>query len=140
MNTTPTGIDNVAAILGLIILVVSLLTLLGMGALMAIGAVFTRRPLVTSWTPDQEQTFAPYEQRGSSANAQAWAFSLIGAGIVSVIALVLYFGVEPAKSDMTKGMNMSNLTKKRAAPAAKPAEAAPAEAPKPDAPAAPDSK
>jgi len=149
MNVTPTGIDTIAAVLALIILVVSLLTLLGMGALMAIGAVFSHRPLVTSWPPEQEHTFSSFERRGSAANSQAWVFSLIGAAIVTFVAAGIYFGVTPEKKDLGKDMNMSNLTKKRpaaprpdSAPATAPAEApkadpaAPAEAPKTD-PAAP---
>jgi hypothetical protein len=134
MHVTTTGLDTIGALLGLIILVVSLLTLLGMGALMAIGAVFSHRPLVTSWPADQEQSFTPYERRGSAANAQAWTFSLIGAGLVTVLAAGVYLGVAPDERDMGKDMNMSNLTKKRPPPPAKPV-AAPAEAPRPEAPA-----
>jgi len=133
MNTTPTGIDNVAAVLALIILVVSMLTLLGMGALMAIGAIFSQRPLVTSWSPDQEQSFAPFERRGVAANAQAWMFSLIGAAVVAIVATGIYFGVTPDLRDISKDMNMSNLTKRRPDAAKAPAAAPKAEAPKPEA-------
>ena len=130
MHVTPTGIDNIAAILGIIIAVVSLLTLLGMGGLMAAGAVFSRRPLVTSWANEQEHAFTPFEERGASANSAAWTASLIGAGIVSLIALGVYFGVKPEQKDLGKDMNMSNLTKKQAVAAPKPdaAKAEPAAA------------
>jgi len=139
MNSTPpTDLDFIAAIIVLIILVISALTLFGMGILMALGAVFSNRPLVTSWPADQEHTFAAYERRGAISNSQAWAVSLIGAILLTVTATGIYFGVAPDRKDIAKDMNMSNLTKKRspAAVAPKPDPAAPAEAPKPD-PAAP---
>lgn len=130
----PTELDYVASILVLIILVVSALTLFGMGILMAVNAIASKRPLVTSWPPDQESTFATYEHRGSSAGAQAWILSILGAVGLLVFATGVYFGVAPDRRDIAKDMNMSNLTKRRPAP--KPVEAAPpAEAPKPDMPA-----
>jgi hypothetical protein len=143
MNTAPTDLDFVAAVIVFLIISVSVLTLLGMGILMAVGAVFSNRPLVTSWPVDQEHAFATYERRGSMSNSQAWVFSLVGAVALMIFATGVYFGVTPDRKDITKDMNMSNLTKKRgaAAPAPKPDSAPPAEAPKPDttapAPAAP---
>jgi len=144
MNGPPTALDSFAAIIMLIILVISGFTLLGTGILMAIGAMFTKRPLVTSWPSDQEQTFAPFERRGAGASAMAWVFSIAGAVLITFLAVGIYFGVAPERHDIGKDMNMSNLTKKRvpaAAPSPAPAEpakpdgAAPAEAPKPEAPA-----
>jgi len=139
MSTATTSMDFVAAILVFIILTVSILTLFGMGILMAVGAVFSNRPLVTSWTPDKEASFATYERRGSMSNSQAWLISLGGAVVITVFAIGVYFGVSPERKDVTKDMNMSNLTKKHAAPAPKPdpaaPAAAPAEAPKADTPA-----
>jgi hypothetical protein len=141
MNVTLTGLDYVAAILGLIILVASALTLFGMGILMAAGAIFSKRPLVTSWPSDQEHSFQSFEQRGTSASSQAWVLSIIGAIALTVFATGVYFGVAPDQRDITKDMNMSNLTKKRPAPKAVEApppapkvETAPAEAPAPAAP------
>jgi hypothetical protein len=142
MNSAPTDLEYFAAIIVLIIMVVSALTLFGMGILMAIGAVSSSRPLVTSWPSDQEHTFSPFERRGSSSNSMAWAVSLVGAAGVLVFAIGVYFGVAPDKTNIAKDMNMSNLTKRRpAAPAPKaeaapkPDSTAPAEAPKPPAPA-----
>jgi hypothetical protein len=123
----------------------SILTLLGMGAMMAINAVFSNRPLVTSWPVDQEHAFQPFERHTSASSSRAWLFGLLGAAIVTVAAVGIYFGVPPEHKDMTKGMNMSNLTKKselpkkpeanpEAKPEAKtdaPKAEAPAEAPKP---------
>ena len=133
MNATPTDLDYVAAILVLIILVASALTLFGMGILMAVGAIFSKRPLVTSWPSDQEHSFATFEHRGTMSSSQAWVLSIVGAVALTIFATGVYFGVAPDKRDMSKDMNMSNLTKKRPAP--KVVEPAPAEAPKPDAPA-----
>src|SRR5262245_48169952 len=95
MNGTPTGIDSLGAIIALIIAVVSGFTLLGTGVLMAIGAVFSKRPLVTSWPNEQEHSFAPFEQRSASASASAWVFGIAGAALVTVLAVGLYFGVAP---------------------------------------------
>ncbi|HEY0987827.1 MAG TPA: hypothetical protein VGD80_12275 [Kofleriaceae bacterium] len=133
MNATPTDLDYVAAILVLIILVASALTLFGMGILMAVGAIFSKRPLVTSWPSDQEHSFATFEHRGTMSSSQAWVLSIVGAVALTIFATGVYFGVAPDKRDMSKDMNMSNLTKKRPAP--KVVEPAPAEAPKPDTPA-----
>jgi|GEM_PF-1518006 len=135
MNTATTGLDTLAALVCVIVLGISLLTLFGMGILMAINAIFSTRPLVTSWPNEQEHSFDPYERRGTASNSQAWVISLVGATVVTVVAAGIYFGVTPERRDVTKDMNMSNLTKKRpAAPAPKPdapaaAPAAPAEAP-----------
>jgi hypothetical protein len=145
MTATPTALDSFAAILILIILVISGFTLLGTGLLMAIGAVFSSRPLVTSWPADQEHTFGAFERRSSSASASAWVLSIAGAVLLTFLAVGVYFGVAPEKSNIARDMNMSNLTKRRVAPpaakseTAAPAEApsAPAEAPKAEAPAAP---
>jgi hypothetical protein len=133
MTVTPTALDSFAAILILIILVISGFTLLGTGLLMAIGAVFSSRPLVTSWPVEQEHTFAAFERRSASAGATAWVLSIAGAVLLTFLATGIYFGVAPEKSNIAKDMNMSNLTKKRVvAPASKSDTAAPAEAAKPD--------
>ena len=142
MNSAPTDLDTIASILVVIILLGSGLTLFGMGVLMGIGAVFSHRPLVTSWPNEQEYAFEAYERRGSASNSQAWGFSLAGAVVLLLFATGVYFGVTPDKKDIAKDMNMSNLTKKRSPAAPKPDQApakseaaAPDEAPKPDTPA-----
>jgi hypothetical protein len=58
----------------------------------------------------------------------SWVVGLASAGLFLAVALVIYIKVPPEQKDMTKGMNMSNLTKKKE-PAPKPPTPAPAEAP-----------
>jgi hypothetical protein len=135
MTATPTALDSFAAILILIILVISGFTLLGTGLLMAIGAVFSNRPLVTSWPADQEHTFGAFERRSARASASAWVLSIAGAVLLTFLAAGVYFGVSPEKREFGKDMNMSNLTKKRVPPPAAKPDTAPAEAPKSDTPA-----
>lgn len=79
----------------------------------------------SSWPREQEATFQVYEQRNAESSAKAWTFGGIIAGVIFVFAVGVYFGVDPVHQDMTKDMNMSNLTKKDAdkkpeAPAADP--------------------
>lgn len=127
MNVTPTALDSFAAILVLVILVISGFTLLGTGLLMAIGAVFSNRPLVTSWPSEQEHAFGSFERRSQSASATAWALSIAGGLLLTVLAVGVYFAVPPERHDIGKDMNLSNLTKRHdAAPAPKADGAAPA--------------
>ena len=98
----------------------------------------------SSWPRDQEQTFVVYEQRAAESQKKAFMGGLVAGIAFLVLALGIYAGVEPDKRDMTKGMNMDNLTKKakkspsaEAAPTPAPAAAPAAEAPKAEAPAEP---
>jgi pyruvate/2-oxoglutarate dehydrogenase complex dihydrolipoamide acyltransferase (E2) component len=91
----------------------------------------------SSWPRDQEQSFVVYEQRAQESSRKAFTIGGIVAGVWFVLLVGIYFGVAPEHKDMTKGMNMDNLTKKSKkssaeAPAPTPApkaEAKPAEAP-----------
>lgn len=110
----------------------------------------------SSWPRDQEQAFAVYEERAAQSQSKAITISAIVSIAFLVLSIGIYAGVEPDKKDISKDMNMSNLTKKSAAPAPapKPTPAvdptpapptpAPAEAPaddkKPADPAAPATK
>ncbi len=67
----------------------------------------------SSWSREQEATFVVYEQRNSESQKKAWTISIVTASIFFVAALGIFMGVEPEHKDMTKGMNMSNLTKKK---------------------------
>jgi hypothetical protein len=138
---TPTGLDFLAAVIVVIIISLSLLVLIGMGVMMAVGAVFSSRPLVTSWPDHEQHSFATFERRSTASNSQAWTVGLISGLVVLFLVNGIYFFVTPDKKNITKDMNMSNLTKKRPAAVAPKTDAAPkpdapAEAPKADAPAA----
>lgn len=86
----------------------------------------------SSWPREQEQTFVVYEQRAAESQKKAFMIGAITAAAVFVIALGIYAGVEPDHKDLSKDMNMSNLTKKDTKKAAAPA---PDKAPAPTAPA-----
>jgi len=91
----------------------------------------------SSWPRDQEQMFVVYEQRASESGKKAMTLGVIIGAVFFVIMVGIYAGVAPDKHDITKDMNMSNLTKKtkkaEPAPAPTPAPAA-APAPAPEAP------
>lgn len=92
----------------------------------------------SSWPRDQEQSFVVYEQRATESSKKAVTFGAIAGVIFLMLMVGIYAGVEPDKRDITKDMNMSNLTKKSRkveapAPAPTPAPAA-APAPAPEAP------
>ncbi|HEY4241500.1 MAG TPA: hypothetical protein VGM88_16880 [Kofleriaceae bacterium] len=90
----------------------------------------------SSWPRDQEQAFVPFEQATAANSAAARNAALVAGVIGFLIVIGIFFGVEPDKKDLTKGMDMSNLTKKgQAAAAAAPAVPAPAPAAAPAAPA-----
>jgi hypothetical protein len=91
----------------------------------------------SSWPRDQEQTFVVYEQRTQETAKKAFMVGLISGLAVLVVAVGIAKGVEPDKRDMTKGMNMDNLTKKSRKSSQAPAEPAPTPAPKAEAPAPP---
>ena len=93
----------------------------------------------SSWPRDQEQTFVVYEQHASESSKKAVTLGAIAGVLFLMVMVGIYAGVEPDRRDMTKDMNMSNLTKKSKkvdAPAPTPAPAAAPEAPKAEAPAA----
>jgi hypothetical protein len=91
----------------------------------------------SSWPHDQEQSFVVFERRASESSSKALVASIVTSAVVLVLALGIYFGVEPDKRDITKDMNMSNLGKKK--PGAE-SKAAPAETPDKPAAEAPDKK
>jgi hypothetical protein len=89
----------------------------------------------SSWERDKEQSFVVYEQRQQESRKKAMTIGGAVALVWFFLLVGIFMGVEPEHKDMTKGMNMSNLTKKSKV-AAPPSEPAP-EAPKAEAPAAP---
>jgi hypothetical protein len=83
----------------------------------------------SSWPRDQEQQFVVYEQRQIESQKKAFMIGIVSAVAFLVLALGVYAGVEPEHKDMTKGMNMDNLTKK--SKKVEPKVEAPAPAPAP---------
>lgn len=67
----------------------------------------------SSWPREQEAAFVVYEQRNSDSQKKAWTIALAIAGVLFVAAVGIYKGVEPDHTDITKDMDMSNLTKKK---------------------------
>lgn len=66
----------------------------------------------SSWSREQEATFLVYEQRREESQKKAFVAAAIAGAVVLVLAIGIYAGVEPKMQDMSKDMNMSNLTKK----------------------------
>jgi hypothetical protein len=73
----------------------------------------------SSWNREQEATFVVYEQQSAESQKKAWTVSIAAGIFFFVVVVGIYAGVEPDHKDITKGMNMSNLTKK-STPAAEP--------------------
>jgi hypothetical protein len=135
-STEPTGLENLAGIVVFVLMAVASLGLVGLAITMAAGAISGRRQLITSWPMEQEHSFSPFEQQAQSANSRAWMWSILASLIVGIFAIGVYFGVTPEIKDITKDMNMSNLSKKTTkadapAPAPTPAPAAAPAADKP---------
>jgi hypothetical protein len=66
----------------------------------------------SSWPREQEQSFVVYEQRATESQKKAIVVGIVSGIAFLFLALGIYAGVEPEHKDMTKGMNMSNLSKK----------------------------
>jgi hypothetical protein len=66
----------------------------------------------SSWPPHQEQSFIVYEQVREQSQRKAWMIGGIAAGSFLFLLILIYVAVEPVRLDMTKDMNMSNITKK----------------------------
>jgi len=91
----------------------------------------------SSWGREQEQTFVVFEQRQAESRKKAMTIGGAVAAVWLILLVGIFMGVEPEHKDMTKGMNMDNLTKKSKSGAPAEAPAPKAEAPKaPEAPAA----
>ena len=66
----------------------------------------------SSWPREQEQSFVVYEQRTQESSSKAMIGGIIAGAILFVLAIGIYAGVEPDRTDMSKDMNMQNLNKK----------------------------
>lgn len=73
----------------------------------------------SSWPPHQEQAFVVYEQHRAQAQQKAWVIGSAVAAAFFVLLVGISLAVPPHKVDLSKDMNMSNLTKKSAAGATK---------------------
>jgi hypothetical protein len=87
----------------------------------------------TSLPPDQEAGFIVFEQRMEAAQKNSWTVAIVAAIAVFVVAIGIYLGVAPDETDISKDMNMSNLTRTQAPAGATTPAAAPAPAPAPEA-------
>ena len=67
----------------------------------------------SSWPREQEQTFVVYEQRTQEASSKAMIGGIIAGAIVFILAVGIYAGVEPDRTNYGKDMNMQNLNKKQ---------------------------
>jgi hypothetical protein len=124
--------DYIAAAFAIIVAGASILLIVGLSLVLAIPAIASRRELVTSWPQHAEASFQPYEQASARTGAFAWTLSLITAGAFFAIIAVINLTVEPKKDDLSRDMNMSNVSKKGAtsAPAPTPTTPATPESPK----------
>ena len=104
--------DKIGAILAIIVGTLSFLALGGIAVVMTIGTFMPNKQPVSSWPMGQEQAFASYDSRYLASQSRAWAFSVVAGALVFVFAVGIAKGVTPEDHDLSKDMNMSNLTKK----------------------------
>lgn len=132
----PSTWDWVGTVIAFTVGILSSLSLGGVAVVMTMGAFMPSKQPITSWPAEHEQSFAGFERRNAQTQSQAWVFAVVAAVLVFVSAIGIYKGVKPEIQDLSKDMNMSNLTKKSKTDAPAPDAKAP-EAPKPAAPEAP---
>ncbi len=75
----------------------------------------------TSLQPHEEAQFVVFERRTQESQHKAWMIALISSVAVGLVAVGIYFGVEPKRDDTARDMDMTQLKSKKV------------EAPKPDA-------
>lgn len=85
----------------------------------------------TSLPPEQEATFVVYERHQTENLKSGRTAAIIASAVFTVLALGVYFGVEPKESTQAKDMDLNQLKKKSKveAPSPAPAPAATPEAP-----------
>ena len=64
----------------------------------------------SSWPREQEAAFSVYEHRAQESSKKALMAGGIAGAVLFVILVGIYAGVAPEHKDMTKGMNMENLS------------------------------
>jgi hypothetical protein len=125
--------DRLGGMMALVLGIVGVLALGGLAVVMTMGAFNPSKQPVTSWPQQQEQQFFAFDNRASQSQSRAWVYSIVAGVFVFVFSFGVYQGVTPDIKDISKDMNMSNLTKKSKteAPAPTPTPAPKAEAPAP---------
>ena len=109
----PAGLwDKLGGVFALIVGIVSLLSLGGIAVVMTIGAFMPSKSPITSWPMEQEQSFFGFDRRSSTSQSRAWSLSVVAGILLFVFAFGVYQGVEPDRRDLSKDMNISNITKK----------------------------
>jgi len=128
--------DRIGGMLAFLMGIVGFLTIGGMLVTAAIGAFTSTKSPVTSWPMEQEQAFAGFDRRNAASQSRAWVFGVGAAVFVFVAAIGISKAVKPDDKDLSKEMNMSNLTKKskQDGPEAPKAEKPKTEAPKAETP------
>jgi hypothetical protein len=97
----------------LVLMLVAGATLVGVAVPLMIGAIIGRRSLITSWPPQQEQTFQTFEARAASSHGTAMMIGIGAAAAAFVFAVAVKFGIEAPKSKIGDTMNMENLSNKK---------------------------
>jgi hypothetical protein len=121
LDICPGGLwDRLGAVIGLIVGVISLLSLGGVAVVMTIGAFVPSKSPITSWPMAEEQTFFGYDRRNATSQSRAWVFAVVSGVLVFVFVFGVYQGVAPDERDLSKDMNISNITKKSKVEAPKP--------------------
>ena len=67
----------------------------------------------SSWPREQEASFAVYEHRAQESTKKGLVAGGIAGAVLLVLMIGIYAGVAPEHKDMTKGMNMDNLSNRQ---------------------------
>ena len=113
--------DYLAGTFAIGVAAVSVLMIVGLTLVLAIPAILGRRQLSTSWPQQAEMMFMPHEQAAGRTGAMAWVAGLGIAGLAFAVMAIINLTVEPQSKDLTKDMNMSNVSKAKGADAPAPA-------------------
>jgi hypothetical protein len=122
---TPGTWEVLGSMMALILGIIAVLAIGGLAVVMMMGTFASKQP-ITSWPPEQEQTFRGFDNHNAQAQSRAWAIAIVSGAVAFVVAIGIYTGVTPEIHDLSKDMNMSNLTKKSKSEAPAPKTEAPA--------------
>lgn len=113
----PTALDWVGTILAIASIGAAVLFMIGMATWMTYKAFTQHETLTTSWPSPQEESFASFTESAEKVHQKSWLFGLIGAAVLTIAALGVYFGVTPQKDKIGDTLDMSTFDKKGKAPA-----------------------